>query len=405
MDTRVPPDVAANLTALKHALRDLVIAAAAAPGAIETSAESLTANVINQVEDAGVPVGGDGVFGVISRIEFRRPERFPDWLLATTSLAIPYGVDTSLYLFEKSGNGWKYALALEANGYHEISAAQGGLTYYVSPMAEGKRPYLVTAEVTPWPTSVWQILRLRVLRIGRTPDRPLVLAARALSYCLDGDSFVSIRADRFSLIYEAEAADPALGGFRGVHYLEYAVGGGGARIARETAIDPDNWVRKWAARDWAMAGKSVKSADADILRTWHTRFRAGRWSCGGPTYLSQRTAGASDELLSVSQCNKGLERNPSEYVVIAAGHGGFRIDSISATKPHFVQDTGYSVCSANGRRLLTRFPSTRRPSACPPVFRRGSPTKRNSTSRLSSMRMAASARLTCITGPLSIPRL
>jgi hypothetical protein len=70
--------------------------------------------------------------------------------------------------------GLAAALSLESNGYLDISGAQGWLTYDISPSLPSKRPYLVTAEIIPWPTSVWQTLRLKVLRIGEAPDKPVL---------------------------------------------------------------------------------------------------------------------------------------------------------------------------------------------------------------------------------------
>lgn len=366
IETRVPPSVANDLADLKHALRDLIVASASVPGATETNPEVLTSRVIARIEDDGVPVGDGGGFGVISGIDFRRPKEFSSWLIATTRLAIPYGVDTSLYLFELRGGAWKHALTLESNGYEEISGAQGWLTYHVSTAQAGKKPYLVTAEITPWPTSVWQTLRLKVLRIGEEVDRPVILATRSLSYCLDDTYYVSTEADRFSLIYQAEPADRELAGWRGVHYIEYSVGDTKAQVERETVVDPYNLIRKWAAQEWPVASKSVNAANSEIVRAWHQRFRSARWACGlGGTYLSKRTVGDRDELVSISECIQGANTTPAAYVILVAGSGGFRIDSLSTSKPASPEGNGYTIYNAGGPGITDPIPVSQPPVLLP----------------------------------------
>jgi len=116
--------------------------------------------------------------------------------------------------------------------------AQGWLEYFVPPVSPGKKLYLVTADMTPWDISVWQTLRVKVLRPGPTPQSPLILATRALFYCLDEGYYFSMRPNGFGLIYLGDTVDRKLAGWRGVHYLEYAVNGNRAFVVKETAVDP-----------------------------------------------------------------------------------------------------------------------------------------------------------------------
>jgi len=333
-DAAVPQPVATNLTRLKHALRDLIVRVVAAPDAVKSAPEVLAARVIERLEGEDVPVGDEGGYGAIPRIEFQRPPEYPAWLVATTSLSIPYGLDTSLYLFEIQGSSWKHVLTVESNGYKEISGAQGGLTYYVAPPVPHQKPYLVTADVTPSPVSVWQGLRVKVLRIGDRPETPIILASRELSYCLDDAYYFSIRAGGFGLIFLTFAVDPELAGFRGVHYLEYAVGVDRASKVKEVTIDPSVVVRRWAAKDWPTASRSVDASATGDLREWHQRFQRERWACGpGAISLSHRTEGDHERLLAVAGCTRGDTEAISAYVVFAAGRDGFHIASISDAKP------------------------------------------------------------------------
>ena len=287
------------------------------------------------------------------------------WLIATTSLSIPYGDDTSLYLFEFNGTSWKLVLTQESNGYRNISEAQGGLTYEVAPAVPGKDPYLITADVSPSPASVWQALRLRVLRVGLSPDHPKVLAKRTLSYCIDDAYYFSVRANGFGLIYLGYAVDPDLAGYRGVYYLEYGVSSTRAWIERETAVDPYDMIQKWAAQEWTAARASVGSTEAD-LHEWHGRLRKDHWECGlSGLSLNHRLVDGKEQLLSVARCTEGQEGKTSAFVVLGADHDGFHIMSFSATKPNLPETEGESTYFAGIKGLTDPVPLSTSPPSRP----------------------------------------
>jgi hypothetical protein len=333
-DWEVPPTVSRNLELLKHGLRDMIIRTLATPNAAAMEPSALAAQVIDQLAREDVPVGDSGGYGVISRIEFHRSAEYPSWLVATTTLSIPYGDDTSLYLFELKNGTWKHMLTQESNGYKNISEAQGWLTYQVAPPPPGKDPYLITANVSPSPASVWQALRLKVLRVGADPDHPKLLAKRTLSYDIDDAYYFSVRANGFGLIYLGDAIDPDLAGYRGVHYLEYGVSSTRAWIERETAVDPYDIIQKWAAQEWTAARQPVNSTESD-LHEWHRRLRKDHWECGlSGLSLSHRLVDGTAQLLSVANCTEGQEQKTSAFAVLEADHDGFHIMSFSTTKPN-----------------------------------------------------------------------
>lgn len=351
----VPPVVARNLKALKHGLRDMIVQTLAAPTAVSKKPDVLAAEVIEQLKREDVPVGDTGGYGVISGIKFRRPPEYPSWLIATTTVSIPYGEDTSLYLFELKDDAWKLALSQESNGYTAIRDAQGWLTYEVSPAPPGEKPYLITAEVSPASMSVWQALRLRILRVGPDAGHPTLLAKRTLSYCLDDSYYFSVDAGGFGLMYLDFAADQELAGYRSVHYLEYRVSGSHALVARDIVIDPYNVLRKWIAQNWTVARESIDSSATDDLRGWHERMKTGSWSCGlGDPSLSDRRVAGHEQLFSTVACTKGKDSKPSEYVVLHATHNGFRIVNISNEKPDISE--GVSTWRANIKGLTNPVP-------------------------------------------------
>ena len=290
---------------------------------------TLQAEVISRLKAEGVPVGEEsGGFGTIEAIQFQRPAEYTGWIIATTTLSIPYGSDTSLYLFGTEGNAWKLLMMLEANGYATIAGAQGWLQYYVGLVGPGREPYLITTDVPPSWASVWRGLRLRVLRPGLKPELPVMLVRRTLDYFLDEPYQISVQRGGFSLLYLGFSVDKELAGFRGIHYLEYSVAGTRARVVHEAAVDPYNLVRRWAAQDWAIASRSIDTANLENARNWHELFHKQEPGCGlRPIQLGQRKDGNRDVLLASCSCE------PSGYVLFAAGRQGFRIVSISQASP------------------------------------------------------------------------
>jgi hypothetical protein len=357
-DWEVPPAVSHTLELLKHRLRGMIVQTLAAPNAAAKEPGALAADVIDRLAGEDVPVGDNGNgYGIISSIEFRRPTEYPSWLVATTTLSIPYGGDTSLYLFELNGDSWKHLLTVESNDYKNISDAQGGLTYQVAPATGGREPYLITADVSPSPASVWQALRLKVLRIGADPDHPKLLAKRTLSYCIEDDYLFSVHADGFELIYMGYAIDPELAGYRGVHHLEYGVSSTRAWIERENAVDPYNVIRRWASQDWTIARRSVDTSTEASLQEWHARLRKDHWQCGlGGVYLSHRLVDGEGQLLAVASCTKGEEEKPSAFAVLKASHSGFRIMTFSTTKPNLPEMEWVSTYFAGIKGLTDPVP-------------------------------------------------
>ena len=350
----VPPAVARNLKALKHGLRDMIVQTLAAPAAASQKPDVLAAEVIERLKREDVPVGDTGGYGVISGIEFRRPPEYPSWLIATTTVSIPYGEDTSLYLFELKEDAWKLAMTQESNDYEAIREAQGWLTYEVSPAPTGEKPYLVTAQVSPASISVWQTLQLRILRVGPDAEHPVLLAKRMLSYCLDDTYYFSVDAGGFGLIYLGDAVDEDPGD-PGVHYLEYRVSGSHAWVARNIGGDPYNVMRTWIAQNWTVARQSIGPSATSDLRGWHRRMQTDRWTCGpGVASLSHRAVNGKEELLSAVACTEGQKKNPPAYAVLKATHNGLRIVKISNEKPD--TDEGVIVANAGIEGLTNPVP-------------------------------------------------
>jgi hypothetical protein len=189
-DPRVPPDAKLLLTTLKHQLRDLIQDTLNSQSNQQANPRRLQAEIIAVLERDGIKVEEPEElvidenyvepeyiqeYGNIYRIVVRRPDRHSDLLAVTTTLSIPCGTDTSLYIFRNRGGRWDLILAQESNGYDEITGAQGRFGYAISPLDSQNRFFVVTANINPWCMSNWQSIRYAVLREGENAYEPRVL--------------------------------------------------------------------------------------------------------------------------------------------------------------------------------------------------------------------------------------
>ena len=343
-DAIIPPSAISDLTALKHALRDLITNTVNV--ATDMPPEELQARVIAQLEREDVPVGDitgdDGGYGVITAINLARPKEYPGWLIATTSLAIPYGDDTSLYVYEIRTGAWQLAMSLESNGYDEISGAQGWLQYRVGLSLGGRVPFLVATDHNPWPTSNWQGLRLGVFQVSRRPEHPLRLVKRDLFYWISEPYQVSIRPGGFGLIYDGPSVPGVKDWNVAVHYREYAVSPGAAVLLRASAVDPNVFAGRWAQAPWSIASASVDEPARAGSREWHDRLRQSRFPCLGGTELARRVSEGRERLLAITECS---DSTPVGYLVLRAGSQGFRIASISSNWPKWLPDEAPPSCT------------------------------------------------------------
>lgn len=189
MDTDIPVAVRPLLTTLKHQLRDL-IANRLRFEKRQVSTQQLQARAIVDLSDMGLIVDEEGSFfdpgesgkgyyyGDIESIRVMRPHDCFDLIAVTTMLGIPYGEDTSLYLFRYDDKEWRLILADEKNDYVSISDGRRLFEFGLSWLDENQDFFVVTASVNPWCSSNWQSITYRVLRPGPEPYEPRVLLSR-----------------------------------------------------------------------------------------------------------------------------------------------------------------------------------------------------------------------------------
>ncbi|HKA18352.1 MAG TPA: hypothetical protein VKN18_08545 [Blastocatellia bacterium] len=189
-DTMIPSTAKSLLKTLKHQLIELIANRLYSENA-DASVQQLQAILIENLRRVGVIVtepicevinqqnvdlGYD--YGAVYDITIKRPQSCSDLLTVTTTLGVPCGSDTSLYIFKYENNDWRLKVSCEVNDYADISGVQGRFAYGISWPREDGQFFIVTASVNPWCSSNWQAITYRALRPGGTPEKPQVLLSK-----------------------------------------------------------------------------------------------------------------------------------------------------------------------------------------------------------------------------------
>lgn len=274
----VPPEAARLLRTEKRLLRGLIARVLASPKALDASSATLRDRVVAAIGREGVPVGETigNRFGAIEAIELRRSEENRSWLVATTTLSIPCGQDTSVYLFEADGDHWRLVLVDEADGYASIDEAHGELTYEASPVAPGTKPFLVVADVNPWCSSNWQTMRYRVLRPGASPEKPVRLSSGSASV-FDADCGVKrflLRPDGFTFVYQDMTRGNTT---HSAFFVDARVRGNTVLAKTRRELDPDAWFYGWESMDPTAAAASVDASIRKRAETWREKLAGARY--------------------------------------------------------------------------------------------------------------------------------
>jgi hypothetical protein len=238
----IPSAARPLLTRLKHQLRDFISAEINTQENRRKSAELLQASILSDLRASGVTVedpededasesylDSSYTYGTVSEISIQRPHLHPELLAVTTTLGVRCGSDTSIYLFKKTGAQWDLVLAQEANGYEDVSGAQGMFDYAVSPPDAQNNFFVVTMNVNPWCTSNWQSLRYSVLRIGPNADQPQIMAKgkEEIYLGVDVPYKLSVGHHWFSINFEGDASRDEImnGEINTRHVVKYIING------------------------------------------------------------------------------------------------------------------------------------------------------------------------------------
>ncbi len=248
---------------LKHDVRDLLFQAANTVGPADV--RSL---VINQLKAQGKNLSAPSdipSYGSIKNVTVATPPGHPELMAITTTLGITCGEDTSLYLLRKMNAQWTTVLTVETNGYPEISGAQGFFKYAISPSAADGGFFVVTANVTPWCSSMWQTLRYQVHRVSGTSNRLTSLSSDIYiggpEYTLFADS------NTFTLQYQAaQRLDPGI--LLRTHIQKFRVNEAAVDRIPPLALQPQDFLAEWLSLPW----EEAKQWAAPGLQPWHLQL-------------------------------------------------------------------------------------------------------------------------------------
>ena len=202
------------LTQLKHQLLNVISETIQSPENQSKTPVQLQTLTLKKLRQLGVKIGYSPednpdiyTYGDINEVTVKHPAGNVNILTATTTIGVCCGEDTSLYVFKRNHSRWQLALIQEANGYQEVSGAQGRFRYAVSRLDSNQNFFVITARVNPWCTSNWQGLFYQVLRPGARPDLPKILLSRKESIYLgnDPDYTLEVTVNAFTLSFETEA--------------------------------------------------------------------------------------------------------------------------------------------------------------------------------------------------------
>jgi hypothetical protein len=170
-------------------------------------------------------------YGGVGSINLERRANLPGFVVATTTLDLTCGEDTSIYLFRRRGARWRLVFAQESDDYADISGAQGRFDYRLASPDHAGRFLLATLNVNPWCTSNWQQVRYSLLAVGRGPEPPRVLARGKRTIYLGVDRPYRLRLTRreFRLDYHGESNPDEI---ERLHHILYRIEGARARLVR-----------------------------------------------------------------------------------------------------------------------------------------------------------------------------
>lgn len=237
-DPRIPLSVRTNLMHLKKGLLDLVLVTYREQPdqtmdlhelqrriAIILGAKGTCGGDIKELAARG---SSDGVLRYADHIGValqRFPDR-PNIIAATTIITLPCGEDSSLYLLEEKNDALEVVLAQAADAYESIVDAQAFLSFDIGTTRDPEGWYLVTANISPWCSSNWQLLRYSVIvpASGEAGSTVILKGSDKIYLGVPPPAYrLKVKNEHFILEYSG--GEPAPDGTAGIRLLSYRIRG------------------------------------------------------------------------------------------------------------------------------------------------------------------------------------
>jgi hypothetical protein len=302
----VPPEARIWIADAKQELREMAEEIMQS----ESEAACVREQLLAQLAEKSVTIEEHhGGFGQLLSLDVTTPPGHDDLLALQFEISIPYGSDSTLYLYR----GGQLVYQREENDYDSIGSALGSFQWQISaPDGEGTFLVLTTA-ISPSPASNWQMLTYTVDRIVPWCDVAVPIDRGTPEIFLGWDDLeIHVEPNRYGLKFAAGDFDS----FTRTRVLEYEVDGD-----RPVRIDPVADLPHGFVREWLFM-------PADEVMRWSDVERppgpSGDYASWGPT--GQCVDGTWQVRLDVGVGDS--DEYYSVYYLVTEDHGTFRMREI-----------------------------------------------------------------------------
>ncbi len=315
MDTEVPAAARARLATLKARLADLADAEMGCAGP-DARAEDVQADLQRL---AGLDSGDEAQGAGYGRGLDFAVRRWPGGRIGiVATVGIQCGSDASLFVFERTPDGWREAIRWQAPPYAQVSGGFEAFDYALSPPGPDGRWFAVAKSVTPWCSSTWAQIRWAILRPGLSPAAPRVLRAATESIWWGGDDTGSVEAGERTaeLRWHAESIDTDVHNRPWIR--RFVVDEDAARRIAPVAETPRDFADEWIVTPWREAAAWTAPAARRPSAALHDRLRRLHFL----SYTSLRACPAG--LVQVA-----LEKDGARYFLRVSEGPDYRLVSVA----------------------------------------------------------------------------
>jgi len=282
----VPASVQPLVQRFKHELRDLIAdtLSAQGPSATPRSLRDFVIRALSQENVKLMPVTAGpnpnppsadlDRYGLIEDISVERPTEAPNLIAVVTTLHIPCGADSSVYIFEQKDNRWILALADESKPYPQVNGAREGFEYSIVPLSHASRWYLAESWDSPWCTSAWGSLHYKVVEPGRAAYEPHVILAGDAGCNRTYPVRLKATATTFQLVFVTwQRLDADLWARNRI--VTYDVTKTPPVRVPPLGTKPEDFLDEWVNLPWAEAARWIEANNSTkTAQGWHAALAA-----------------------------------------------------------------------------------------------------------------------------------
>ncbi len=232
-------------------------------------------------------------------VEFSRPKGEPTWIQLSIRSNVPCGEDTSVYLYQWSGDRWARRFALQPDDPLDAVQIEASST-------------LVLA--TGWPPACrpgWHPFFVGLYRIDAGQKTLLEGTENANS---EGETSARLETNGIRVEFTGESIDPVLAIRR--HVLHYVIDAGGVRRADPIALSAQDFVDEWLRTGWT---RIAAWSDAGLAAVHDGLPKSGQMGtverCAGANGVWQVAVGLGGRTRYFSVLDQGEHR----YRMMAVG--------------------------------------------------------------------------------------